>query len=345
MSPRPIRDLSRRQRLVRYRQLAARALRAYGLADAHLTFVQYLANVIYRVDLPGDHRPVGGGGPFIPNRYLLRLHAWDNIPYINGEMLWLEALASEGGLAVQKPMRALDGEFCVQVRSEAVPEGRCATLLRWLDGRKLEKGLRPKHLAALGRTVARLHEFSAHWEPPEGFSRPTWDWAAQLGGSHFEMSIEELVGSMPQQFRAPFWTVSEEAKAAMASLGQGPDAFGLIHADLYPENILYKAGQAYPIDFEDCGYGWWLWDIAVALCTWAWGPDWERMRDAFYEGYTSLRGLPAAQWDLLDLFIATQYATMLIWASAFLWNDPMRAADHTPWRDESGTALLTYFDR
>ena len=345
MSPRPIRDLSRRQRLVRYRQLAGRALRAYGMADAQLTFVQYLANVIYRVDLPGGQSPSEGGGPFIPNRYLLRLHAWDNIPYINGEMLWLEALASEGGLAVPKPMRALDGEFCVQVRSEAVPQGRCATLLRWLDGRKLTKGLRPTHLTALGRTVARLHNFSASWEPPEGFSRPTWDWAAQLGGSHFDASVEELVGSMPQQFRTPFWTVSGEAKAAMASLGQGPDAFGLIHADLYPENVLYKAGQAYPIDFEDCGYGWWLWDIAVALCTWAWGADWERKRDAFYEGYASLRGLPAAQWDLLDLFIATQYATMLIWASAFLWNDPMRAADHTPWRDESGQALLRYFER
>jgi Ser/Thr protein kinase RdoA (MazF antagonist) len=131
----------------------------------------------------------------------------------------------------------------------------------------------------------------------------------------------------------------------MAGLGQGPHAYGLIHADLYPENVLFKAGQAYPIDFEDCGYGCWIWDIAVALCTWAWEEDWERMRDAFHAGYQSVLSLPNSQWALLDLFIATQYATMLIWACAFLQHDPSRADEYVPWRDDSGERMLKYFTR
>ena len=61
----------------------------------------------------------------MPNRCLLRLHAWDNIPYINAEMIWLEALAGEGGLTVQKPIRALNGEFSIQVSSPGIPQGRC----------------------------------------------------------------------------------------------------------------------------------------------------------------------------------------------------------------------------
>ena len=345
MTQLPFRDLTRRQRLYRYRELAKIALRAYGMEDAQLTFLQYLANVIYRVDLPGGSAQGDEKGPYVPNRCLLWLHAWDNIPYINAEMIWLEALAGEGGLAVQKPMRALNGEFSVQVSSPGIPQGRCATLLGWLDGRKLgEKSIRPKHLKVSGRLVAQLHAFSAAWQPPEAFSRPTWDWEAQLGGSMFDVSIEELVATMPGQFLEAFKVTSREAKKAMASLGTGSEVFGLIHADLYPENVLFKAGQAYPIDFEDVGYGWWMWDIAVALCTWAWKPGWERMRDAFYKGYQAVRTLPAEQWEMLELFVATQYATMLIWASAFLKDDPMRADEHIPWRDESGERLLAYYD-
>ena len=331
MSPTPFRDLSRRQRLVRFRQLAHIALRAYGLGSAPLTLLQYGENVIYRVDPPqGD-------------RALLRLHAWDNVPYINSEMIWLEALAKEGGLTVPRPIRALDGALSVQAECPGQGLQRVATLLTWLEGRKLNKGLRPRHLVSLGRVVAQLHNFSEDWVPPVEFDRPDWDWASQLGGSHFSVSMDELFKLMPARFQAGFNSVSRQAKAAMARLGTGPDAYGLIHADLYPENILFKAGQAQPIDFEDCGFGCWIWDIAVALCTWAWGADWERKRDAFYQGYQSVRPLPAEQWRLLDLFIATQYATMLIWACAFLHNDPQRADEYLPWRDDSGERMLKYF--
>jgi len=194
----------------------------------------------------------------------------------------------------------------------------------------------------MGEMVARLHNFSAGWQPPAGFSRFVWDWDSQLGGSMFSYPRAELVASMPAHLQEPFKRVSNQVRYVMETLGQGPDAFGLIHADLYPENVLYKAGLALPIDFEDCGYGYWIWDIAVALCTWAWGNDWERMRDAFREGYAQHRTLPEAQWALLDLFVATQFATMVLWASEFLKHDPMRAAEYEPWRDENGVKLLGY---
>ena len=161
----------------------------------------------------------------------------------------------------------------------------------------------------------------------------------------FEQSIEELVASMPAEYQAPFHCVSKEAKQVMESLGKGTDAYGLIHADLYPENVLFNAGKAYPIDFEDCGYGYWMWDIAVAVCQWAWNGDWDRMRDAFRDGYAQFRTLPEAQWAQLDLFVATQFATMVLWASAFLKDDPMRASEYEPWRDDNGSKLIGYIKR
>ncbi len=345
MTQRPFRDLSRRERLHRFRQLAKHALRLYGLEGAELHFLQYGENVIYRVDLPDESSQVLKDTPSMPNRFLLRLHAWDEPEYINSEMIWLDALANCAGLPVQTPLRTMDGEFLAKVSSPDLPRGRWATLLGWLDGRKLDKRLGPRHLKALGRVVAQLHDFSAVWQPPDGFTRPKWDWDAQLGGSLFECDRDELVRSMPLQFQEPFMTLANDAQQTMTRLGEGLDAFGLVHADLYPENILYRAGQAFPIDFEDCGYGWWIWDIAVALCTWAWEENWEEMRDAFYEGYKTVRTLPEEQWRFLELFIAAQFGTMLLWASAFLANDPARAAEYVPWRDDSGQRLLQYFSQ
>jgi Ser/Thr protein kinase RdoA (MazF antagonist) len=81
----------------------------------------------------------------------------------------------------------------------------------------------------------------------------------------------------------------------------------------------------------------------VALCQWAWKEDWERMRDAFREGYARVRILPEAQWAQLDLFVATQFATMVLWASAFLKHDPRRVAEYEPWRNDNGNKLLGYF--
>lgn len=56
----------------------------------------------------------------------------------------------------------------------------------------------------------------------------------------------------------------------------------------------------------------------MALCEWARGEHRERMRDAFYNGYARLRTLLQVQWSLLDLFVATQFATVVLWSSPSL---------------------------
>jgi Ser/Thr protein kinase RdoA (MazF antagonist) len=339
----PFRELSRRARLHQARLLARTALDAYGLTKARLGFIQYGENIIYRVELAEPI--VDNASIYHPNRCVLRIHAMGDQEAIASELTWLAALNREADLPVPVPVATPEGQLMTRVFTPGIPNGRVVSLMRWLDGRKIQNGLRPQHFTALGKVVAQLHNFSATWQPPAGFARPTWDWEAQLGGSEFEHPRDELVASMPEHFRGPFEQVSLAAKDAMEALGKGPDAFGLIHADLYPENVLHKDGRACPIDFEDCGYGCWIWDIAVALCRWAWNEDWERMRDAFYDGYAQVRSLPEAQWAQLDLFVATQFATMVLWASAFLKHDPKRVAEYVPWRDNNGNLLLHYFDR
>ncbi len=342
---RPFRELTRRGRLSRLRILALTAIETYELEYARLSFVQYSENIIYRVDLPCASGPITNGDPYLSNRFLLRIHAISNADAIASELTWLTALNQEAGLPVPAPVMTPDGKLLTTIVTPGIPNGRVVSLMRWLDGRRYHKGLGPKHLNALGQVVAQLHDFSAGWQPPLNFSRPHWDWNSQLGGSMFRHPMEQVVASIPPKFREPFEFISQEARDLMDSMGKGPDAYGMIHADLYPENVLFKHGRAFPIDFEDCGYGHWMWDIATALCSWAWGANWERMRDAFWEGYSLIRTLPIKQWEQLDLFVATQFATMVLWSSALLMNDPKRVAEYVPWREDNGNRLLRYFNR
>ena len=79
---------------------------------------------------------------------------------------------------------------------------------------------------------------------------------------------------MPKRYQEPFQTVSQQARVVMEGLGKGSDAYGLIHWEDVPEKWWrFKAGEPRIIDFEDCGYGYWMWDIGVVLAQWPWTED------------------------------------------------------------------------
>jgi len=109
---------------------------------------------------------------------------------------------------------------------------------------------------------------------------------------------------------------------------KGSDAYGMIHADIYPDNILIKDGGMFPIDFEDCGFDYWLWDIGVALEQQPWTETWRKKRDAFLEGYIRAHALPESLLWYIDLFMAANYASGVLWASAFILDDPAGKDEH-----------------
>ena len=344
-------ELTRLGRLRRLRQLAEVALDAYGLAGARLTFVHYEGNVIFRVDAP-DSAPIAGQaqaankeGPYVKNRYVLRVLTTSDTDYIASELTWLAVLSQDAGIPVREPVPTFDGRLLITVSAPGVPDGRIVTLMRWLDGRLLDKGMRPNRVRAWGRVVAQLHDFAAGWQPPEGFERPHWDWEGQLGGRSFSRPIEEIVAEIPDRFREPFEIVSAQAREVMEGLRKGPDAYGMIHGDMYPENVLFKGDNVYPFDFEDCGFGYWMWDIGVALGQWRWTEEWFWIRDAFLDGYAQIRSLPESQLAHLDLFMAAQYATMVLWSTVFIGNDPAMRVEYEEWRTKEGNKLLCYFER
>ena len=184
-------ELTRIGRLRRLRKLAEVALEEYALSNAKLTFLHYEGNVIFRVDKLGAQPLKRERGPFLENRYVMRILTTSDFEGVESELTFLEAMR-KANLPVPEPVPTLDGKLLKVITTSSVPKGKIISLMRWIDGRKLTKGFRPVHFKSLGQMMAELHEFSASWQPPNNFDRPIWDWEGQLGGRYFRTPVEEL---------------------------------------------------------------------------------------------------------------------------------------------------------
>ena len=104
----------------------------------------------------------------------------------------------------------------------------------------------------------------------------------------------------------------------MQTLREGREVFGLIHADLYERNYLFSKGEVHAIDFDGCGWGYYLFDIGVAFSTLLARTDYPALRQAFLEGYRRVRPLSVSHEALIDTFIAGRLMCHVLWLAAHI---------------------------
>lgn len=187
----PYQELARLGRIRRLRKLAELALEGYGLSGAQLTFLHSEGNTIFRVDALGNGSVRREKIFFRENRFVMRILTTKRFDGAQSELIFLDAMR-KADLPVPAPVSRSDGKLLTILNTPGVPDGKIVSLIRWVDGRKLSQGLQPAHFRALGRMIARLHKFSAIWQPPEGFERPVWDWEGQLGGRYFKDPVVQV---------------------------------------------------------------------------------------------------------------------------------------------------------
>lgn len=116
--------------------------------------------------------------------------------------------------------------------------------------------------------------------------------------------------------REAFSIVAERVKAEMDEWEENPDVFGLIHGDLGVDaNLLFWHGEPRAIDFDDSGFGYYVFDLAVALDAVRDRPDYTNYKDALLKGYREFRQLPEEQSQQIDLFLAALEVYWNLWAT------------------------------
>lgn len=287
---------------VQLNNLAKQALAQYDLLETSVRFLGHSDNMTFRVDEQGG------------TAYLLRLHRpilsyWagerQSPELIASELAWLEALADETELNVQRPVRTRTGNWVGQVNVDDSPVP--VTLLTWLEGDHFSPAApdAARQVECFGILVARLHEFSTRWTPPPGFNRPRYDEA------HFQRLFARLLRGVDLGIFSEevYWTLRATTQAILSEIRDLPDGsqeWGVIHADLHVGNFLVSqpspdtagATEIIPIDFSFCGFGHYLFDLSVCLA----GGLKPALRPAFLEGYRSVRALPDSDLRSVDAY-------------------------------------------
>jgi Ser/Thr protein kinase RdoA (MazF antagonist) len=104
-----------------------------------------------------------------------------------------------------------------------------------------------------------------------------------------------------------FQAIAERIGEVMARLGTDRSVFGLIHADLIFANVLFHRGEVCAIDFDDCGFGYFLYDMAILLDRIEMRDDYSALRAALLAGYRQVRPLAGEHEAYLDLFVLARW--------------------------------------
>jgi Ser/Thr protein kinase RdoA (MazF antagonist) len=255
-------------------------------------------------------------------KVVLRVHrrGYHSDQALQSERTWMQALESHG-IDVPRHMLSSAGNSFEKLTIEGFEGERQVDVFHWIEGEQL--GSVESGVAVAGRSIrdvyrdmgglaARLHNHSSVWSAPQGFLRHAWDAEGLAGENPFWGRFWELAALSPAE-RQLFLRLKETLWRELNTFGFGDDRYGLIHADLVPENVLVEGGRLQVIDFDDAGYGWHLFEIATSLYFIRRDSIYEEARDAVIEGYRRIRVVSEAHLAKLPMFLAARGSTYLGW--------------------------------
>ena len=283
------------------RRFAEGTIELYGLsASVSFELLTYRENAVYRVSQP-DTAPtvlkVLRPG-YHSKAALLSDIAWCDELRANG-VDTAEAVANRDGRRLTR-LGELDGTPVYGV------------LYAWLDGAPPREDEIVDTYHQLGAVSARVHQISNAWARPDWFVRHSWDADGLVGANPFWGSFLDLP-SLTDTQRDLFGRAADKVHAQLRAFGTGPDRFGLIHADLSPENVFLHQGQVRIIDFDDAGFGWFLSDLATSLSLLLTEDFVDDVRDAWIAGYREVGVLPDSHLQQLPALMVARLLSGVGW--------------------------------
>jgi Ser/Thr protein kinase RdoA (MazF antagonist) len=292
------------------RAVAERALEQWDLGATRLEFLSRSENVVFRVDNDCGET------------FVLRVHrpGYHTLAELNSEQAWNAALRS-AGISVPHSRRTRAGEYYAIVDVPGTAESRHVSVVDWFEGvtmfdliqAEADGGIQAAHFEQLGHLIARMHNVTEQWKPPAWFERHALDADGLMGPAPFWGPFWESSLFTPSQRR----TVLEARTAfhaKLSALEKDSKHYGMIHADLVSANVLINGNELHAIDFDDAGFGWFIFDLVVALVDYADAPHHDAFRDALVAGYRSERNLEDEWVEILPMLYLVRALSVLGWA-------------------------------
>lgn len=290
--------------------VAQQALKHWQI-KGDLSLIKHRENAVYRLNCSNG------------KSYALRLHrpGYHNIQSLDSELKWMQAL-NTANIHTPTVIPNTRGENISLVYSDDLEIEYQVDLLSWIDAKPLGRidGQLPDQTdevaqlyTKLGQLAAQIHQHSSGWQAPKNFQRHAWN-------------LEGLVGNQPlwgkfwqhpqlnSQQRELIAQVRARLTEELSQLSTAPQHFGLLHADLVPENVLNDNGKLCLIDFDDSGWGWYGFELATILYFIQTDPHYAEAKQALLQAYCRSRKVDQHVIERqLPLFLAARGFTYLGW--------------------------------
>ncbi len=249
---------------------------------------------------------------------VLRVHrvGYSSPLEIRSELQWIEALSRDGVVETAAPVRGRDGEWVQTLVSPSARPHRQAVAFERLPGREPAAGAdAAPWFARLGEVTARMHRHARSWRLPEGFCRKRWDVDAMVGPQAFWGPWQAGIG-LDAAGRATIEDALTSIRRRLAQFGAGPERFGLVHADLRLANLLADGATLRIIDFDDCGFSWFVYDFATAVSFIEHEAIMPDLLRAWVGGYRRAAPLAAADEAEIPTFIILRRILLTAWLAS-----------------------------
>lgn len=302
----PFEQTGYRTQVRRLRGLALQALNLFEIDVASVQFVNHGENTTFKI-IAKDKAA-----------YLLRIHRnnYHSPAALREEITWLKEL-SRRGFQVPKPVRSRNGRWVVAVELPGVGSRHC-DVFHWIEGRFLSKSISEADMSKIGEFLAKMQMVGTRMKCTQ---RRYWTSEGLVGSSPKFGSLDRLQGIRTDEQRLLTATRKKILARLKSYEKRHPEKMGLIHADLHFNNLLKtKSGAIAAIDFDDCGFGFHVYDLVIPLISVEYHlrenkrhGSLPRYKKALLNGYSRVKELTARDLDLLENLIIARKLLMLGW--------------------------------
>ncbi len=297
--------LKHEQLLPVLQELAEMAMQLYELPEfLSVGLINLSENATYKVEAQDGRR------------WALRIHRDGYHPKaaIESELHWLIELRNTGIAMTPAPVKGRDGAMVQQLRHKRLQQPRNIVLFDWVMG--AEPGISENLIepfGALGELTARMHLHTRNWLRPAWFQRMTWDFESSLGNSNPHWGHWRDGIGVDTEKNVLFGRTVDLIGQRLAEYGKGADRFGLIHGDLRLANLLIDGGSVKVIDFDDCGFGWYMYDAATPVSFYEHEPQVPTLLDAWKQGYRRVAALSPEDENEIPTFVMLRRLLLVAW--------------------------------
>ena len=223
-------------------------------------------------------------GSFILTLYEKRV-APEDLPFFLGLM---EHLA-RAGISCPTPVADRQGQSLKELC------GRPAAIISFLEG-LWPRRIQPFHTAELGRALAAFHLGGRDFELTRVNTLSVSAWRPLF--ESVAARADEVAPGLAEELRAELAVLESDWPSGLPE--------GVIHADLFPDNVFFRQEQLTGlIDFYFACNDFLAYDIAVCLNAWCFEPDNSfnvTKARLLLQNYRKVRALSDAEVDALPLF-------------------------------------------